>query len=61
MLISPGLCGVCRHAKANTTKRGTIYLRCTRAGWDNRLVRYPRLPVLHCVGFEAGEPSPEDD
>lgn len=58
MLVDPlgaGLCASCRHARANTTKRGTTYLRCTRAGWDERLVRYPRLPVLRCVGFEPGE------
>lgn len=57
MLIAAGLCGACRHAKTSTTKRGTTYLRCTRAGWDDRLVRYPRLPVLRCVGVEAGEPT----
>ena len=45
MLIEAGLCGVCRHAKTTTTKRGTTYLRCTRAGWDDRLTRYPVLPV----------------
>lgn len=48
----PGLCGHCRHVARNTTRRGTTYLRCTRAAWDDRLVRYPRLPVLACVGFE---------
>ena len=52
MLIEPGLCGSCRHVRANTTRRGTTYLRCTRAEWDTRLVRYPRLPVLSCVGFQ---------
>jgi len=48
----PGLCGSCRHAKGNLTRRGTAYLRCLRAEWDDRLVRYPRLPVLECPGFE---------
>ena len=51
----PGLCGGCRHAKLNETRRGTAYLRCTRAGWDDRLPRYPRLPVTECPGFEAGD------
>jgi propionyl-CoA synthetase len=36
----------------NETHRGTAYLRCTRASWDERLPRYPRLPVDDCVGFE---------
>jgi len=48
----PGLCAGCQHAKLNETRRGTAYLRCTRAAWDTRLPRYPRLPVTQCVGFE---------
>jgi hypothetical protein len=49
----PGLCRTCLHSKVNQTRRGTAYLRCTRAEWDDRLTRYPRLPVLACVGHEA--------
>ena len=49
----PGLCLDCRYAKINQTRRGTAYLRCLRSAWDVRLVRYPRLPVTDCVGFEA--------
>lgn len=49
---SPGLCLNCQHAKVSQTRRGTAYLRCTRAEWDDRLVRYPRLPVLDCAGFD---------
>jgi hypothetical protein len=48
----PGLCADCRHAKLNETRRGTVYLRCTRAAWDATLPRYPRLPVTLCAGFE---------
>jgi hypothetical protein len=48
----PGLCAACQHAKLNETRRGTVYLRCTRAAWDSRLPRYPRLPVTRCVGFD---------
>jgi hypothetical protein len=50
----PGLCRACQHAKLNETRRGTTYLRCTRAEWDSRLPRYPRLPVVECEGFEQG-------
>lgn len=49
---TPGLCRSCRHAQVNATLRGTAYLRCLRARWDDRLARYPRLPVLECVGVE---------
>lgn len=51
--VSPGLCGYCRHALVKETHRGTAYLRCGRAAWDDRLVRYPQLPVTDCAGFEA--------
>ena len=50
-----GLCVGCMHAKLNLTRRGTAYLRCLRAEWDDRLPRYPRLPVLDCVGFERAD------
>jgi len=58
----PGLCRTCRHAKLNQTRRGTAYLRCTRAEWDPALTRYPRLPVTDCAGFSesAADPAPED-
>jgi hypothetical protein len=55
--VPPGLCGECAYAARNATRRGTTYLRCTRAAWDDRLVRYPRLPVSVCVGFRATEPD----
>jgi propionyl-CoA synthetase len=51
----PGLCRSCTHAKLNETRRGTAYLRCTRAAWDPALLRYPRLPVTQCAGFELRE------
>jgi hypothetical protein len=54
----PGLCEACLHAKVTETRRGTAYLRCTRAAWDDRLPRYPRLPVTECAGFEQAGPPP---
>ena len=53
--VDPGLCGRCRHALVKETHRGTAYLRCGRAAWDDRLVRYPRLPVTDCEGFAAAD------
>jgi hypothetical protein len=55
----PGLCQTCRHAKLNQTRRGTTYLRCTRAEWDPTLTRYPRLPVTECAGFDGISTPPE--
>jgi hypothetical protein len=54
----PGLCATCQHPKLNETRRGTVYLRCTRAEWDVALPRYPRLPVTRCTGFDPASPSP---
>jgi hypothetical protein len=51
--VDPGMCGDCRHALVKETHRGTAYLRCGRAAWDDRLVKYPRLPVTDCEGFAA--------
>jgi propionyl-CoA synthetase len=56
--VAPGLCEGCSHAKLNQTRRGTAYLRCTRAEWDTALVRYPRLPVAECAGFERRPAKP---
>lgn len=56
LAVHPGLCARCRHPRVNLTRRGTAYLRCLRAEWDERLSRYPALPVLACPGFEPGEP-----
>jgi hypothetical protein len=49
--VHPGMCAGCRHALVRETHRGTAYLRCGRAAWDERLVKYPRLPVTSCEGF----------
>ena len=53
-----GLCATCSHAKLNETRRGTAYLRCLRAEWDERMIRYPRLPVQACPGFEVADLPP---
>jgi hypothetical protein len=56
--VDPGLCALCRHAQVKGTNRGTAYLRCTRASWDDSLAKYPRLPVIGCVGFEPADEDP---
>ena len=58
--VKPGLCAECRHALVKETNRGTAYLRCERASWDDRLTRYPTLPVTDCVRFESAPPADED-
>jgi len=49
-----GLCADCRHARRQETARGSVFWRCGLAEQDPRFVRYPRLPVTACPGFERG-------
>jgi len=48
----PGLCGHCRHARVQRSTRGSTFWRCLRAETDPEFLRYPRLPVRVCGGFE---------
>jgi hypothetical protein len=43
-----------------TSARGSSFVMCERSRTDERFVKYPRLPVLACVGFHARGPSRED-
>jgi hypothetical protein len=52
--VAPGLCGHCRHAVVNETRRGTVYLRCTAAASWPELPKYPALPVLRCPAYREG-------
>ena len=54
-----GLCGTCRHARVQATKRGSRFWRCQRAETDARFARYPALPVRACPGHELGDPAAE--
>lgn len=47
-----GLCSVCRHARVQKSAKGSRFWRCLRTETDDRFVRYPRLPVVECVGYE---------
>lgn len=55
--LDAGLCLSCRHALIRPTKKGTVYLRCGLAAVDDRFPKYPRLPVVSCLGFEPAAPS----
>ena len=56
-----GLCAECVHAKKILSDRGSVFYFCWRSESDPRFVKYPRLPVLECPGFEPTdfEPSPK--
>ncbi|NUO79241.1 hypothetical protein HUU05_04120 [candidate division KSB1 bacterium] len=50
-----GLCEFCRHAQIIQSKRGGTFYLCRRSNDDSSFDKYPRLPVLSCRGYEAGE------
>jgi len=52
-----GLCARCRHARVVETERSVFWM-CGRSADDARFPKYPRLPVIECVGFEPLEPEP---
>ena len=50
-----GLCADCRHVRRVDSPHGSRFYLCERSFSDARFVRYPRLPVLHCPGYEPHE------
>jgi hypothetical protein len=34
-----------------TSAKGSSFLRCSLSDSDERFAKYPRLPVLKCLGF----------
>ena len=49
-----GLCDRCRYQRLVPNTRGSVFSLCERSRTDERFARYPRLPVLECLGFEPG-------
>jgi hypothetical protein len=48
-----GLCFTCQQARQVRTDRGSVFYQCQRSSVDPQYPKYPRLPVLHCPGYEA--------
>jgi hypothetical protein len=47
-----GLCADCCFVRRMESDRGSIFYLCERSATDARFPKYPRLPVLQCVGYE---------
>ena len=41
--------------------REAIFYRCSLSATDPQFPKYPRLPVLNCPGYEAGEKTMRED
>lgn len=51
-----GLCETCRNVKVVETRKGSRFYLCTLSDVDPRFPKYPRIPVLQCIGYApAGE------
>jgi hypothetical protein len=57
--VLAGLCERCVHRRMVRSNRGATFLLCGLSRTDPRFARYPRLPVILCDGFRAGEPEDE--
>lgn len=51
-----GLCASCDHVKVMTSDKGSTFCLCLRSSSDPRFPKYPRLPVIECVGYETKKP-----
>jgi len=56
---SVGLCADCRFMRRMESDRGSVFYLCERSVTDARFPKYPRLPVLQCVGHEPLSPENE--
>ena len=50
-----GLCANCCHARLIHSSRGSTFYLCQLAETDPHFAKYPRLPVLRCIGYEPAE------
>ena len=59
--VHVGLCAHCRFMRRIESDRGSIFYLCERSATDARFPKYPRLPVLQCVGYERLDAALELD
>jgi hypothetical protein len=48
------------HSRIVKSAKSAFYL-CQRSLTDDRFPKYPRLPVVRCVGYERAEPDRPSD
>jgi hypothetical protein len=47
-----GLCSDCSHAQRVASERGSQFILCRLSFTDSRFAKYPRLPILVCLGYQ---------
>jgi hypothetical protein len=51
--LGVGLCAACRNVRVIESRRGSRFYLCQLSEVDARFPKYPRLPVLQCIGYAA--------
>jgi len=49
---NPGLCGECIHGRRIESDRGSVFYQCQLSFTNSWFAKYPRLPVVNCIGYE---------
>ena len=49
--VGEGLCGNCLNAREIKSDKGSVFILCELSAKDPAFPKYPRLPVLVCVGY----------
>lgn len=49
--VKAGLCDRCRYQRIVSTTRGSSFSLCEKSKEDERFPKYPRIPVVACVGY----------
>jgi hypothetical protein len=50
-----GLCANCTHSRQIESARGSTFWLCQLSVSDARFPKYPRLPVLSCLGYKPSD------
>ena len=50
------LCERCTYMKPIVSGKGAVFFQCLKYCEDASYSKYPRMPVLHCLGFSAIDP-----
>lgn len=54
-----GLCLTCQYMRRMESDRGSVFYLCEISATDARFPKYPRLPVLRCLGYRPLEADGE--
>jgi hypothetical protein len=57
LALGVGLCIDCRNVRVVESKRGSRFYLCELSEVDPRFPKYPRLPVLRCLGYVPDDPA----